>query len=228
MTAYLVMVFYFYRIWRLWTTSTYPDIMSIGTQYCTNSHTIVTFKYISNQEGRDIGLLRLSTSIGPGETVFFRSLSSSIIKLTITIVVKIMKYSRMTYEELLANTSWGSPPASSLCSKSFRSESRSTRVSRSPLWRRWTEATVWTILKQNRVPLKPELADNNKRCILEYQTNKDQKAEVGNKTNTLVISYDVERDNEEHEIQVEIDIDHLEILNGDKVSNGHFVHLFVP
>ena len=139
MKAYLVMVFYFYRIWRLWTTSTYPDIMSIGTQYCTNSHTIVTFKYISNQEGRDIGLLRLSTSIGPGETVFFRSLSSSIIKLTITIVVKIMKYSRMTYEELLANTSWGSPPASSLSSKSFRSESRSTRVSRSPLWRRWLD-----------------------------------------------------------------------------------------
>ena len=149
MTAYLVMVSYFYRIWRLWTTSTYPDIMSIGTQYCTDSHTIVTFKYISNQEGRDIGLLRLSTSIGPGETVFFRWLSSSIIKLTITIVVKIMKYSRMTYEELLANTSWGSKPASSLSSKSFRSESRPTRVSRSPLWRRWTEATVWT-LKQNR------------------------------------------------------------------------------
>ena len=67
--------------------------------------------------------------------------------------------------------------------------------------------------ESERVPLKPELADNNKRCILEYQTNKDQKAEVGNKTNTLVISYDVERGNEEHEIQVEIDIDHLEILN---------------
>ena len=67
--------------------------------------------------------------------------------------------------------------------------------------------------ESERVPLKPELADNNKRCILEYQTNKDQKAEVGNKMNTLVISYDVERDNEEHEIQVEIDIDHLEILN---------------
>ena len=67
--------------------------------------------------------------------------------------------------------------------------------------------------ESERVPLKPELADNNKRCILEYQTNKDQKAEVGNKMNTLVISYDVERDNEEHKIQVEIDIDHLEILN---------------
>ena len=62
--------------------------------------------------------------------------------------------------------------------------------------------------ESERVPLKPELADNNKRCILEYQ-----KAEVGNKINTLVISYDVERDNEEHKIQVEIDIDHLEILN---------------
>ena len=48
--------------------------------------------------------------------------------------------------------------------------------------------------------------DNNTRCILEYQPNDNNNGDGlvgGNKTNTLVISYDVERDNEENEIQVQ-------------------------
>ena len=54
-----------------------------------------------------------------------------------------------------------------------------------------------------RVPLKPELTDNNTRCILEYQpNNKEEEKLMGNKTNTLVVSYEVERDGEENEIQV--------------------------
>ena len=58
--------------------------------------------------------------------------------------------------------------------------------------------------ESERVPLKPELTDNNTRCILEYQpNNNDDDGLMGNKTNTLVISYDVERDNEENEIQVQ-------------------------
>ena len=47
--------------------------------------------------------------------------------------------------------------------------------------------------------------DNNTRCILEYQPNNNNDGDGlmgGNKTNTLVISYDVERDGEENEIQV--------------------------
>ena len=57
--------------------------------------------------------------------------------------------------------------------------------------------------ESERVPLKPELTDNNTRCILEYQPNNNDDGLMGNKTNTLVISYDVERDNEENEIQVQ-------------------------
>ena len=56
-----------------------------------------------------------------------------------------------------------------------------------------------------RVPLKPELTDNNTRCTLEYQpNNKEENKLMGNKTNTLVVSYEVERDGEENEIQVQI------------------------
>ena len=60
--------------------------------------------------------------------------------------------------------------------------------------------------ESERVPLKPELTDNNTRCILEYQPNNNNGEEelMGNKTNTLVVSYDVERDGEENEIQVQI------------------------
>ena len=70
----------------------------------------------------------------------------------------------------------------------------------------WYQTLLLDDAESSRVPLKPELMDNNTRCILEYQPNNnndDDGLVGGNKTNTLVISYDVERDNEENEIQVQ-------------------------